>query len=141
MRKSRVLLAGVAVAAAGAAASAFTASNTVSASIAGFGANTVSGVTATNIEYVPNTADHTTLARVIFTVSSDVDTGHGASMSLRTGSTGTAAGTIVGTPYTCTTFSTFTAGSMTITCETANNPAFSTFTGVGLTVFQSAPAA
>jgi hypothetical protein len=140
MRKSRVLLAGVAVAAAGAATTAFTAGNTVDASIAGFGANSVSGVTVTNIQYVPSTADHNTLARVIFTVTQDVDTGHAASMSLRSGSTNTAAGTVVGTPYTTCTFGPHDGTSGTITCDTSPAPLFSSFTGVGLTVVESAPA-
>ncbi|MGY1887408.1 MULTISPECIES: hypothetical protein [unclassified Blastococcus] len=139
MRLSRVLLAGVAVAGIAATTSAFTAGNTVDASIAGFGANTVSGVTVTNIQYVPSTTDHANLAQVVFTVQEDVDTGHGASLTLRNGpSSNTTPGSIVGT-YECTTFGTHDGTVGTITCNTAPNPAFTSFTGVGLAVFQTAP--
>jgi hypothetical protein len=71
MRKSRVLLAGVAVAAAGIATSAFTASNTVDRSIAGYGSAEVAGVEALNIEYVQN-ADASLLDSVVFKVNEDV---------------------------------------------------------------------
>ena len=59
MRKSRVLLAGVAVAAAGVATSAFTASNTMPASVAGYGQGAVTGATVTEIHYDPNAATPT----------------------------------------------------------------------------------
>ena len=52
MRKSRLLLAGVAVAAAAAATSAFTAGNDVQDSVAGYGTATVSGATTKHINYV-----------------------------------------------------------------------------------------
>ena len=69
MRKSRVLLAGVALAAAGAATSAFTTSNTVTVdnNVAGYVATSVSGATVTNIAYTPNAADQAKLDKVVFT--------------------------------------------------------------------------
>jgi hypothetical protein len=72
MRKSRVLLAGVAVAAAGAATSAFTNSNTftVDNNVAGFAEASVSGATITNIAYTPAT-DASQLASVTFQASTD----------------------------------------------------------------------
>jgi hypothetical protein len=68
---SRVLLAGAAVAAAGIATTAFTASNTVDRSIAGYGSAEVAGVTALNIEYVQD-ADASKLDKVVFKVNEDV---------------------------------------------------------------------
>jgi hypothetical protein len=69
MRKSRVLLAGVAVAAAGAATSAFTAGNTfapgVDGTVAGYGEATVSGANITAIDY-NRAADQTLLASVVW---------------------------------------------------------------------------
>jgi hypothetical protein len=74
MRKSRVLLAGVAVAAAGAATSAFTASNTFDATgalddNAGYGKLTVTGVTVSNVAYTPVAADTSKLDKVVFTIT------------------------------------------------------------------------
>jgi hypothetical protein len=73
MRKSRVLLAGVAVAAAGVATSAYTASNTYTLdnNVAGYGEVTVSGATITNIAYAADT-DASKLATVTFTASNDI---------------------------------------------------------------------
>ena len=74
MRKSRVLLAGVAVAAAAAATSAFTAANTfepgVDQAIAGYGEATVTGAHVTAIRYNRDTTDKSLLADVEF----DTDT-------------------------------------------------------------------
>src|SRR5689334_10349140 len=83
MRKSRVLLAGVAVAAAGVATSAFTTSNDFSGvdnNVAGYGQLAVSGATVTNIAYTPD-ADVSKLASVVFTTSNDI-TGASATMGL-----------------------------------------------------------
>src|SRR6476469_2349068 len=97
MRKSRVLLAGVAVAAAAAATSAFTASNTVPPSTAGYGAATVSGATATKISYVVNNADKALLDSINFEITQDI-TGMQAFLTLRTGGV---SGSVVGVPITC----------------------------------------
>ena len=70
MRKSRVLLAGVAVAAAGAATSAFTASNdftAVATDVAGYGQVAVTGATVTNIDYTPVARTISKLDSVVFT--------------------------------------------------------------------------
>jgi hypothetical protein len=67
MRLSRVLLAGAAVAAAGIATSAFTASNSLEDNtIAGYDAAAVAGVNVSNIKYVQD-ADPSKLASVEFT--------------------------------------------------------------------------
>ena len=76
MRKSRVLLAGVAVAAAGLTTSAFTDSNDFTAGIdnlAGYGEVDTSGVVVSNIAYTPDTADSGRLKTVVFTVDQAVD--------------------------------------------------------------------
>jgi hypothetical protein len=67
MRLSRVLIAGAAVAAAGIATSAFTASNSLEDNtIAGYDAAQVAGVIVSNIKYV-QAADAAKLAKVEFT--------------------------------------------------------------------------
>ena len=67
MRLSRVLIAGAAVAAAGIATSAFTASNSLEDdTIAGYDAAAVAGVNVSNIKYVQDT-DPSKLAKVEFT--------------------------------------------------------------------------
>jgi hypothetical protein len=129
MRKSRVLLAGVAVAAAAVTTSAFTASNTLDASQAGYGESAVTGAAVTNIVYTPWATDNAKLGEVVFTTSTDV-TGLAATMMLRE-----ADGDIVGTnPYTCVIAGT--VGTQTITCATADHPDLDSFVTVGLTVVQ-----
>ena len=134
MRKSRVLLAGVAVAAAAAATSAFTASNTstVAASDlkAGYGEVVVSGVTVTNVTYNPLASDASKLDSVVFTTSDDVSTQHGA-LTLK--KSGTTPATVIGSYPGCL-MGTYAAGSMTITCSATDNPAIDSFDTVGLTV-------
>lgn len=142
MRTSRVLLAGVAVAAAVAATSAFTASNTVPQSVAGYGQAAVTGATVTNIHYVADTADAALVASVEFTTTTNVTTAATRTMVLRTGvdSSTNAGGTVVGSPYDCTIKTAWDAAAtppnMVLTCATADKPAFSSFDGVGLTVVQ-----
>jgi hypothetical protein len=138
MRKSRVLLAGVAVAAAGVATSAFTASNTVPQSVAGYGQAAVTGATVTNVHYVADGSDAGLLASVEFTLSTDVTNAATRTMVLRTGvnSTTNAGGTVVGNPYTCAVKTAWAAGSMVLNCDTADTPSFEAFDGVGLTVVQ-----
>ena len=128
MRKSRVLLAGVVVAAAAAATSAFTASNTVPASVAGYGEGAITGAIVTDIHYVQNAADSTNLDSVVFTTSTDV-TGRTATMTLKK------TGAVVGTPYGCVIAGT--VGTQTITCDTTGSTRkFEDFDSVGLTVLQ-----
>ena len=74
MRKSRVLLAGVAVAAAAAATSAFTSSNTFTGldnNVAGYGEVVATGVNVSNIAYTASTTDAAKLHSVTFTVDKD----------------------------------------------------------------------
>ena len=129
MRKSHLALAGLGLTAAAATGSAFTAANVVPASVAGYGEGSVSGATVTDIDYTPSATDNTDLASVVFHSSTDV-TGRTATMTLKSGATP------VGTsPYSCT-LGAYAAGTMTITCATADTPAFSSFNTVGLTVVQ-----
>jgi hypothetical protein len=129
VRNSRVLFAGIVVAATAVTGSAYTAANTVPNSVAGYGEGTVSGATVTDIDYTASGTDNTDLASVVFHSSTDV-TGRTATMTLKSGTTP------VGTsPYSCT-LGTYTAGTMTITCATADTPAFTSFNTVGLTVVQ-----
>ena len=134
MRKSRVLLAGVAVAAAAAGTSAFTASNDVTAisaanSKAGYGAVTVTGVTVTNITYTPLAADMSKLDKAIFTATGD-ESLQNAALTLKSG------GAVIGSYGGCT--MSYTSPSTTITCVTGAgspaNPVFTSFDTVGLTV-------
>ena len=135
MRKSRVLLAGVAVAAAAAATSAFTASNTVPASVAGYGQNVVTGADVTDIHYVADPTDQDILTAVEFTTTTDV-TNSDSTLTLRTGvaADGTG-GTVVEAYPGCTVKTAWAAGSMVITCDTSGTVRkFTDFNGVGLTV-------
>ena len=128
MRKSRVLLAGVAVAAAGAATSAFTSSNTLSPdnNVAGYGELAVSGVTVSNIAYAPAVSDATKLHSVVFTVDRDT-TSMASVMTL------THTGTVVtGSASTC--VSTAAAGVFKITCTLTADIAIADFDKTGLTV-------
>jgi len=77
MRKSRVVLIGVAVAAAAATGSAFTAGNSfgTTENIAGYGESTVTGATVSNIHYTVDSSDSSKLASVVFTVAEDLTGG------------------------------------------------------------------
>ena len=78
MRKSRVLLAGVAVAAAAAATSAFTAGNTMPAdSVLGYGEVHVTGATVTAVDYNVDPADNSVLTDIVFHVSTPITTESG----------------------------------------------------------------
>ena len=126
MRKSRVLLAGVAVAAAAAATSAFTAGNTFNSldnNVAGYGEMVASGVTVTNVAYAPATNDATKLHSVTFTVDKDTTT-MAARMSLLSGATVVA--DVSGTDCVST--------ATTITCTLTTDLLFTAFTKTGLTV-------
>jgi hypothetical protein len=138
MRKSRVLLAGVAVAAAAAATSAFTASNSLDPSVAGYGQAEVTGAQVTNIHYVVNPDDGTILDAVEFTTTTNI-TGALSTMTLKTGSAAGVGGTVVGDPYTCTEKSAWNAldptPTVVLTCDTTGTTRnFEDFDAVGLTV-------
>jgi hypothetical protein len=132
MRKSRVLLAGVAVAAAAAGTTAFTGSNTFGASVptvAGYGELAATGATVTNVHYVDTTTPGV-VDSVVFTTSTDV-TNNTASMSVKNTVAGTE--TVVGSPYTCAIAGT--VGAQTITCATtATTLHYADFDLVALTV-------
>ena len=128
MRRSRVVLTGLAVAAAAVTGSAFTAGNTVPASVAGYGEGTVTGATVSNIAYTPWSSDNTYLDQVVFTSDTDI-TGKTATMTLKSGTT------VVGAAYNCT-LGSYTSGHQSVTCATSDHPAFADFDTVGLTVVQ-----
>jgi hypothetical protein len=124
MRKSRVLLAGVAVAAAAVATSAFTASNDLSAgdAVLGYGEATVTGATITAVDYNRDPGDDGLLTDIVFTTSTTLTT-ETAKMTLKDGST-------VEGVYSCVIAGT--APAQTITCATT--AAIADFDTVGLTV-------
>ena len=130
MRKSRVLLAGVAVAAAGL-TSAFTASNnfsTVDNNVAGYGELTATGVAVSNIAYTPTTADSGRLQSVAFTVDQAVASpGMSARMTLYSGTTPIASGA-----NTCV-YSMPVADHL-VTCTMSAPPLISSFDKTSLTV-------
>src|SRR5947209_19308599 len=84
MRKSRLVLVGVAVAAAAATGTAFTAGNTFSQTndIAGYGESTVTGATVSTIHYTLDPLDGTKIASVVFITTQDL-TGGSASVVLK----------------------------------------------------------
>lgn len=73
MRKSRVLLAGAAVAAAAVATSAFTAGNDVQDSVAGYGDASVTGADTTNIDYVLDAVDKSEVTAINFDIVQNLD--------------------------------------------------------------------
>jgi len=128
MRKSTKLVAALAIAGVVAAGgSAFTASNTMSqtSNFAGYGQATATGATITDISYTPLSTDASKLSSVVFASSTDV-TGKTAKLTLKL------AGSVVGTPYSCT-LGAFTT-TMDITCATADNPNFTAFDSTGITI-------
>jgi hypothetical protein len=132
MRKSRVLLAGVAVAAAGVATSAFTASNTFAngsdSAVVGYGATTVSGANITAVHYDRDTTDKSILAKIVWDTDSDLtglDPAAGATMTLKK------AGVLLGN-YTCAITGTSSAG--VVTCAVGGTVTFEDFDSAGLAV-------
>jgi hypothetical protein len=124
MRKSRVLLAGVAVAAAGVATSAFTASNSMPAdSVLGYGQVHVTGAVVTSVVYHRDGTDGTKLTDIVFTTSTPI-TSETGTLQLLDGTTP------VGAPVTCTLAGT--APGQTFTCLTT--AVIDSFDTVGLTV-------
>ncbi|MCA0146951.1 hypothetical protein [Blastococcus sp. LR1] len=129
MRKSRVLLAGVAVAAAGLTTSAFTASNTITVdnNVAGYGELTTSGVTVTNIAYAPTAADGARLQSVAFTVTEDL-TGMSSRMTLY--GLGGSPTPISNGASTCS----YVAANNLVTCTLTTPPLITSFDKTSLTV-------
>jgi hypothetical protein len=131
MRKSRVLLAGVAVAAAAAGTSAFTANNPFTApnNVAGYGSMTASGVTVSNIHYDLASGDVTKIHDVEFKVDKDAT---GMDMLMTLGSTATPTIAVAGSASTC--LAGGTTPNFTITCTLTADLDISTFQNTGLTV-------
>jgi acetoacetate decarboxylase len=134
MLKSRVILTGIAVAAAAAAGSAFTAANTFAPSVedgaVGYGEYTVSGATVSKVVYTPN-SDVSKLDSIVFTSTSEITSGNEATMYLKDGSTPTAA-----SDSTCVlgTWGTPTTGEQTITCTFDTAVEIATFNTVALSI-------
>ena len=130
MRKSRVLLAGVAVAGAAVTTSAFTASNTVQSSVAGYGSASVTGATTAHINYVLDGTDKSLVDSIVFELNEDMDAavveGITAWLQLENG------GSAVGSPVSCT-IGAFASSVTPVTCAIPNT-AIATFDGVALTV-------
>jgi hypothetical protein len=137
MRMSRVLLVGVAVAGAAVTTSAFTASNTVPDSVAGFGQGAVTGAIVTDIHYVAKPEDGTILNAVEFTTTTDVRNST-STMTLKSGADGDGdGGSVVGDPYACIekVGSEWDDTSMVLICDTTGTVRnFEDFNAVGLTV-------
>jgi hypothetical protein len=150
MRTSRVVFAGIAVAAAAATTSAFTASNTYDQAakdndVAGYGEVAVTGAQVTDVAYHALATDNTYLDYVVFTLGTDVST-QTATMTLKHSAiTATSTPATVSLPYACTA-STYdsTAHTMTETCSVApdtthtDRATFESFDSVGLTVVHPA---
>src|SRR4051794_37215965 len=131
MRKSRVLLAGVAVAAAAAATSAFTASQTVDDSVAGYGEGTVTGAHITDFHYVTNGDDGTVVDAIEFSSAGDL-TGKEVTLTLKD------AGDVVGDPYACDVKTPWDNTTIVMSCDTTiGGPRnFADFDTTGVTVVQ-----
>jgi hypothetical protein len=135
MRTSRVVFAGIAVAAAAATTSAFTASNTVADSLAGYGQDTVTGVHATDIRFTQSATDPSLLAAVEFTTTENVSVGHyTATMVLKTAASGTAVG--AGSNGVAGVYSCDVSVANKVTCAVTDTPSIATVGTVGLTVHQ-----
>ncbi|MFD2093827.1 hypothetical protein [Blastococcus deserti] len=128
MRRSHVVLTGIAVAGAAVTGSAFTAANVMpSTTVAGYGQTSVTGATVTDIDFLPYTADNTDVGSVTFNSSTNVG-GKTASLTLKQGTT------VIGT-FTCDTTGAYNLGTMDIVCDASStHPDFDSFNFVGLTV-------
>ena len=131
MRMSRVLLAGVAVAAAAVTTSAFTAGNTVQDSVAGYGSATVTGATTANINYGLDATDKSLVNTIGFDLNENMDVavteGLEAWLQLQDGD-----GDPVGSAVQCS-IAAFAAGVTPVTC-TITGTEIASFEGVALTV-------
>lgn len=136
MRILHVVLAGAAVAGVAAAGSAFTAGNAMPTSqVVGYGHTAITGATITKITYTPDGTDATKVSGIVFTSSTDV-TGRKATLTVTT-SVGSTNPVVTKTDFDCdTTTSTYTAGSMDVTCDTTgtSEPAYTDLSDVALTV-------
>jgi hypothetical protein len=139
MRKSRVLLAGVAVAAAAVATSAFTAGNDVQDSVAGYGSATVTGATTAHINYQLDGTDKSKVDAIIFELNENLDDavlneGLEAWLQLQADPDGTGPLPIApsGSAVKCD-FDPFAGGVTPVTC-TITGTAIASFQGVALTV-------
>ena len=127
MRRSHLLLAGLGVTAVAVTGSAFTAANTVPASVAGYGQGAVTGATVTDVDYTPYALDNTDLGTVTFNSSTNVQN-KAASLTLKQGTT------VIGT-FSCDTSGAYALGTMDIVCDAnSSHPDFDSFNFVGLTV-------
>jgi hypothetical protein len=131
MRKSRLLLVGVAVAAAAAATSAFTAGNDVQDSVAGYGTALVSGATTKHIDYQLD-ATKANVDAIVFELNENFDDavaneGLEAWLQLQD-----ANGAAVGSPVQCG-FAAFANSVTPVTCTITGTP-ITSFAGVALTV-------
>jgi hypothetical protein len=107
--------------------SAFTASNTMpSGGVAGYGQTTSTGATITAFSQTTVVLDASRLASVTFSSATNV-TGKTAKMTLKSGNT------LVGTSYACS-LGGYVLGTMSITCNTPDNPLLNTFDTRGLSV-------
>jgi hypothetical protein len=136
MRRSHLVLTGVAIAGAAVTGSAYTAANVVPDSVAGFGQGTVTGATVVDVNYTPYLSDNTDLGSVEFISSTELDEVlHNATLTLKAGVDDAATPLVDGT-YTCD-IGTWNSGTsrVSIVCDTtSNHPDFDTFQTVGLTV-------
>ena len=128
MRRTHVVLTGIAVAGAAVTGSAFTAANVVPNSVAGYGQGSVTGATISDVDYTPYASDNTDLGSVTFNSDTNVN-GKTATLTLKNGTS------VVGTFSCDTTTSVYSGVTMDIVCNTAaTHPAFASFNFVGLTV-------
>ena len=109
------------------AGSAFTASNTVPASVMGFGEGAVTGATVTAVHWTQNAIDPSKIDKVVFDSTTDL-TGTTVVMTLKNSTPAT-----IGSPYSCT-YTAYSAGATTITCLTADNPSIAAIAATDLTV-------
>ncbi len=126
MRRSHLLLAGLAFTTVAVTGSAFAAANpfTASRNVAGYGEMTTTGATITNVAYTLG-SDASQISAVTFTTSTDIR-GATARLQLRRGAT------IVGT-HTCDTSGSF-GTSMTVPCALSAPVAIASFDTTGFTV-------
>jgi hypothetical protein len=142
MRTSRVVLAGIAVAATAATTSAFTASNTFSPdatanSVAGYKEAGVTGATVTDIAYNAYPTDPTYLDNIVLTLSTNVYTQQITVTLKKSGQSAVHPYSCINAPYA--------NGSMTATCSVVSTvdgsrPTFESFDSVGVTVAHPTPA-
>jgi hypothetical protein len=104
---------------------AFTASNVMPSSVAGYGESTVTGATVTAINYTLNSTDSSKLASVVFTAVPPIDDSAVAGLTLKNGGTSVESDSCVVSTS---------SGISTITCATAGAPLINSFDGTGLTV-------